>query len=332
MPRSLRRGHGLLFFVLSCVLSGCALFGFQSAGRYDERSFSILNLNLFNQRIPSTMSAKHWKGDWLFRRERLELIDEQLRISRPDIIVLQELLTRRGSPSESDINILSYGALEGYEWDVEQVGYFKDTQEAQYQAVAVGLPLKLISSEKFSKKSWPIGMDGSMSYTLLEVDRRPILLVNVSMPQNAQKVDHWYQFIRTETRDLLKRFGLCSQRLLMAGYLPGGLAWNGYIDLVNEFELKDTATGFCEATADCLTSSNQNDLFMGTSQGAAPSHSERIMVHKDAIVSSSNVVMNKMKEKTVYGGPYNLQRLWASRVFGWLAEVRLPQCAAPDAP
>lgn len=311
---------------LTLALSGCVLFGFQPAGRYDERSFSILNLNLFNQRVPSTMSSRHWKGDWLFRRERLELIDEQLRISRPDIMVMQQLLARRGSPSESDINILSYGALEGYEWDVDQVAYFKDTQETQFQAVAVGLPVKLVVSDTFGKKAWPIGMDGSVSYSLLELDQQPILLVNVSMPQNAQKVDHWYQFVRKETRDLLKRFRLCSKRLVLAGYLPGGLAWSGYTELVNEFELKDTATGFCEATSDCLTSSNQNDLFMGSSQGLPPSHSERIMVHRDAIVSSSNVVMNKMKEKTVYGGSYGLQRLWASRVFGWLAEVRLSQC------
>jgi hypothetical protein len=100
----------LAFLSLSFWVNGCALLGIRSSERYDERSFSILNLNLFNQRTPSTLSRKNWKGDWLFRRERLELIDEQLRISRPDIVVFQELLTRRGSPSESDINILNFGA------------------------------------------------------------------------------------------------------------------------------------------------------------------------------------------------------------------------------
>lgn len=314
---------------LCLILSGCALFGFEPPDRYDDRSFSILNLNLFNQRVPSTLVQKSWKGDWLFRRERLELIDEQLRISRPDIIVFQELLTRRGSPSESDINILSYGALEGYEWDADLVTYFRDSQEMQYHATAVGLPVKLAVNDKISKKFWPIGIDGFMSYSLLELDQKVMLLVNLSMPQNVQKVDHWYKSVRNEIRELIASNRLCPQRLMVSGYVPGGMAWEGYSEFLKEFELKDTASGFCEAASDCLTSSNFNDIFMATAQGQSPSHSERILVHKDAIVTSSNVVMNKMRDKTIYGNSYGLQRLWASRVFGWLSEIRLPQCPTP---
>ncbi len=316
---------GLAALVL--LLNSCALFGIRSSERYDERSFSILNLNLFNQRSPSTLGNRNWKGDWLFRRERLELIDEQLRISRPDIVVFQELLTRRGSPSESDINILSYGALEGYEWDAEMVSFYKDTQEMQYQAAAVGLPVKLASSDKLEKKFWPIGIDGFMNYTLLELDQQPILLINLSMPMGAQRVDHWYKFVRAEIKGLLEQLNICKQRLVIAGYMPGGAVWTGFTDFADEFELKDTASGFCEAASDCLTSSAQNDLFMATSQGQSPSHSERIMVHRDTLVSFSNVVMNKMKDKTVYGTSYGLQRLWASRVYGWLSELRLQHCA-----
>ncbi len=309
-------------------VNGCALFGIRTSERYDDRSVSILNLNLFNQRIPSTLTPRNWKGDWLFRRERLELIDEQLRISRPDIVVFQELLTRRGSPSESDINILNFGALEGYEWDAELVAFHKDTQEMQYHAAAVGLPVKLSSSDKVQKKHWPIGIDGFMNYTLLELDQQPILLINISMPVSAQKVDHWYEFVEGELKSLLNELGICKQRLVVSGYLPGGVVWPGFAEFMEAFELKDTATGFCEAASDCLTSSNQNDLFMATAQGQSPSHSERIMVHRDALVSFSNVVMNKMKDKTVYGGPYGLQRLWASRVYGWLADLRLQHCSA----
>jgi hypothetical protein len=318
----------LAFLSLSFWVNGCALLGIRSSERYDERSFSILNLNLFNQRTPSTLSRKNWKGDWLFRRERLELIDEQLRISRPDIVVFQELLTRRGSPSESDINILNFGALEGYEWDAEMVTFHKDTQEMQYQAVAVGLPVKLSASDRMTKKYWPIGIDGFMTYTLLELDQQPILLLNVSMPGGAQKVDHWYEFVEAELNGLLKELRICKQRLVISGYLPGGVIWPGFATFAEAFELKDTSAGFCEATSDCLTSSHQNDLFMATAQGQSPSHSERIMVHRDALVSFSNVVMNKMRDRTVYGEDYGLQRLWASRVYGWLANVRLQRCPA----
>lgn len=315
--------------VLLGLLGACVMLGFQPPDRYDDRSFSILNLNLFHQRIPSTMSNRNWRGDWLFRRERLELVDEQLRVSRPDIVVLQEVLAKRGSPSESDINILSYGALEGYEWDADSLTFYRDTQEVQYQAVAVGLPVKLAGTETALNKSfWPIGMDGFMSYSLLELDQRPVLIVNLTMPGSGQKVDYWYKYVRNEIRDLLAQLKLCRQRLIVSGFVPGSLVWAGYADFLNEFELKDTSSGFCEAASDCLTSSTQNELFMATSQGQSPSHSERILVHRDAIVSSSSVVLNKMRDQSVYASLYGLQRLWPSRVFGWLAEVRLAQCGS----
>lgn len=316
----------LVMPLMLLALGGCVLFGFQPPDRYDERSFSILSLNLFNQRLPSAMGQKSWKGDWLFRRERLELIDEQLRISRPDIIVFQELLTRRGSPSESDINILSYGALEGYEWDADLVTYFRDSQEMQYHATAVGLPVKLAQTDQILKKFWPIGIDGYMSFSLLELDEKNMLLINLSMPQDTQKVDHWYKVVRNEIRELITNFRLCPQRLIVSGHIPGGPSWEGYNEFIKEFELKDTASGFCEAASDCLTSSNLNDIFMSTAQGQSPSHSERTLVHRDAIVSSGAISMNKMRDKTIYGGAYGLQRLWASRAFGWLSEVRLAQC------
>ncbi len=285
----------------------------------------MLNLNLFNQRIPSSMSSKNWKGDWLFRRERLEFIDEQLKVTRPDVVVFQELLTRRGSPSESDINILSHGALEGYEWDADAVRDYKDTQEVEYHAAAVGLPVKLANGDLLNKSYWEIGVDGFMSYSLLELDQKPFLLVNLSMPSSSQKVDHWYRYVREEIQRLLQIFSLCKNRLIISGYIPGGLIWEGYTELLNEFELKDTAQGFCEAL-DCLTTSSENDIFMATAQGQSPSHSDRTLVHQGALVSFSSVAMQQMKNKIIYGEPYGIQRLWASRSYGWLSVVRMQQC------
>ena len=320
------RPMAMLVFV-ALLQGGCALLGFPAAGRYDDRSVSVLNLNLFNQRIPSNLVQRNWKGDWLFRRERLELIDEQLRISRPDIVVFQELLTRRGSPSESDINILSYGALEGYQWDADLVAAFKDTQEMEYQAAAVGLPVKLLAPESASKPFSPISIDGFLSYSMLEIDQQPILLVNLSMPNGTRKIDHWYTAVSAEIKILLKQFNLCHQRLVISGYIPGGPLWTEYVNFINEFSLKDSSSGFCEAATDCLTTSMQNDLFLATAQDQSPSHSEKILVHRDTIVNFSSVVMNKLKPKTVNGSMYGLQRLWASREFGWLADIRLQQCA-----
>ena len=315
-----------VFFLVYFCFGGCAILGFKVSTRYDDRSFSIVNLNLFNQRVPSSMSQKNWKGDWLFRRERLEFVDEQLKVSRPDVVVFQELLIRRGSPSESDINILSHGALEGYEWDADVVTKYNDTQEEEYHSAAVGLPIKLANIDPQNKKIWAIGLDGSMTYSVLELDQKPFLLVNLSMPSSSQKVDHWYRFVRDEIEKMIKRFGLCRQRLILSGYIPGGMVWEGFAQLLRDLELKDASQGFCEAAIDCFTTNNQNDLFMASSQGQSPSHSERILLHQNAIVSYSSVVMSKMKDKPSYIEGYGLQRFWASRSYGWLSVVRLQEC------
>jgi hypothetical protein len=316
----------LLLSLCLFFLSSCALFGLQPSARYDDRTFTLLNLNLFNQRIPSSLAQKHWKGDWLFRRERLEFIDEQLKVVRPDVVVFQQLLTRRGSPSESDINILSHGALEGYEWDADAVAEYKDTQEIEYQASAVGLPVKLANGDMLEKRYWNIGLDGYMSYSLLELDQKPFLLVNLTMPSSSQRVDQWYKFVRDEIRRLLFAFNLCPSRLIVSGYIPGGLVWEGYTELLSEFDLKDTSQGFCEAALDCLTTSQQNDIFMATAQGQSPSHSDRTLVHRGAIITASNVVLREMRTKLVNGEDYGISRLWAARSFGWLSSIRLQEC------
>lgn len=314
------------FCVLACLTNACAWLGIQPGLRFDERSFSVMNINLFDQRVPSSLAKKNWKGDWLFRRERLELVDDQLRVTRPDIVVFQEMLTRRDSPSESDINILSAGALEGYQWDAELIQSYEDTQEMQFNAVAVGLPIKLQTTEALAKSFWPIGTEGYMTYSLMVLDQTPLVVVNLSMPKTAQKADFWYHSVRVELREVLKRLGVCEERLIVSGHMPGGSVWPGYTEFLKEFRLKDTATGFCEAASDCLTTSTQNDLFMATSQGQAPAHSERVLVHEDALIMSSNTVLQKMREKSVYGPSYGIHRLWASPVFGWQAQLRLPQC------
>lgn len=306
-------------------LTACASLIGTSRG-YDERSFTIINFNIFNQRQPSALSKKNWKGDWLFRRERLELVDEQLRVTRPDVVVLQEATTRLDSPSESDMNILSAGALEGYEWDATLIADHRDTQESQFNAVAVGLPVKLVRQEEIIKKSWPISVEGSMSYSLLELDGSPILLVNLQMPETIQKADAWYQSVTQEIKMLQEQVKVCSQRLIVAGHIPGSGIWPGYSQFIADLGLRDTASGFCEAASDCLTTSPQNDLFAAIGGGASGSHSERILVHQEVIVFSSGISMQKIRPISVNGPQYGIHRLWASPRFAWESELRLPKC------
>ena len=165
-----------------------------------------------------------------------------------------------------------------------------------------------------------------MSYTLLELDGKPIVLVNLQMPDTSQKADVWYDFVRGEIRELLKVLSMCPQRLILAGYIPGSSIWAGYSELLQEFNLKDTTTGFCEAASDCLTTSPQNDLFAAINRGQAASHSERILVHADTIIFSSGTAMSKMRPMSENGPQYGVHRLWASPKFGWESELRLASC------
>ena len=93
-----------------------------------------------NQRVPSRLAKKAWKGDWIFRRDRLELVDQGLRNSKPDLLLLQEALARVGSAAESDLAILSAGAIADYDWRQLKVEEYPDTQEVESMAVAAAPP------------------------------------------------------------------------------------------------------------------------------------------------------------------------------------------------
>ena len=128
-----------------------------------------------------------WKGNWLLRRKRLEVIDFELRKVKPDILAFQNVMNRMESPSESDINILSFGSLRGYSWKSAFIKNYAETGEDKFQSLAVSLPLRFqqVGNDVYS---WPLGVDGFLSmYELFLVDR-PILVFNVSMPKSTENV------------------------------------------------------------------------------------------------------------------------------------------------
>ncbi|SMF46120.1 hypothetical protein [Pseudobacteriovorax antillogorgiicola] len=312
------------WIALLYTLLGCSHFGVGTQASYDDRSISVLTSSLFNQRLSPRYSKQSWKGDWLFRRERLELIDRDLQAVRPDLLVFQELLARRGSPSESDRSILSYGALDGYQWEMQLARFYEDTQEEQFFALAMGLPLR--PGDRSKSSVFKLGVDGAFSISQIFLEDEPIWVVNVEMPQDAQKVDVWYDVLTKKLREYGAKESICEKRLIVAGYLPGRLSWPFYQRFLRQFNLKDTSTGFCEVATDCQTGTPSNEIFLNTSEGKSGTQVDRILAHAESVVYASSAELDNADKVTTRGEVYGLHSHWPTRRFAWNSILRLPKC------
>lgn len=306
-------------FLIGFLAGACA-----TRSDYEERSISILTLSLFNQRIDHHQSKKTWKGDWLYRRERLELVDLTMLSLRPDLVLFQEALARRGSPSESDRQILSYGSLDGYQWVLNPVDYFEDTQEEEYFALAMGVPLRIMEGGKsFTEK---LGKDGGFSLTEIQIEDEPLWILNVELPTSVEAADIWYDILRQKLLGLQERLAICNERLVVGGYLPSGVSWPHYLKFLETFQLKDTSIGFCEVDIACQTASPKNEIFRVTSPGKSGSQVDRILAHRESIVYAGQVTVDDSSPPTRRVASFDLASHWPSRRFGWNTVVRLPKC------
>jgi hypothetical protein len=314
--------------LLSLSLGACEHLGFRGFTEYDERSVTVLTANLFDQRLANPMADDSWKADWLFRRARLELIDQSLRITRPDMIVFQDLIAKRGSPSDSDRNILAQGSLEGYQWHSYLDRFYEDTQEKAYQSLAVSLPLKIDRS--YQGGIMPVGKAGAVSFYRLIMEDEPILVVNANMPSSQVSVDAWYPILLDLIRQQLERSQTCLDRLIVTGYLPGYSAWSGYQNLLQSLQLKDSSAGYCEVNEECLTGAAVNDIFRLTTEGDAGGRFDKVLVPRSTIVLASQRAMDNFSQTSRHAERYGLDKLWPTRRFAWLANLRLARCQSPN--
>ncbi|MBF0440316.1 MAG: hypothetical protein HQK54_00265 [Oligoflexales bacterium] len=317
-------------------LTGCTTFSefFQSDNiRYDNTSLSIQTINLFNQNGSSTITGRSWKSDWLFRRERLEIIDDSFRQTKPDIIVFQEMLSKKGNPSESDFNILSKSSLKGYTWDVIPVDELSDSRELEYHGVATSFPVSVVTQPETNQFFWQIGQNGYMSLTILNFENHQnILIFNLNMPSLSNQNDFQiYNNIEEYIRKFLSdNTTYCAKRIVIAGYIPSSPISVNYKRFLDNLELKDSSLGFCQTASDCYTGTNLNDLYLAAYGETLPEQLDRILVHRSALISSSNVFFNIPKESTQYLKTYGITKLWPSKRFGWRTTLRFSRCELND--
>lgn len=305
-------------------IGACSHLGWQASQRYDDRSLSILTVNLFDQRLSPPHTSQSWRADWLLRRNRLELIDQSFRSTRPDLILFQDMLAKRGSQSDSDRSILAHGALHGFEWNSRLARSFDDTHEDSFLSVATSLPLRI--DRAYPGQSMPLGKNGFVSFTKVHLENQAILVVNVEMPGKSIQADRWYKILKELIAQELTELNLCHNRLVIGGFLPGHSSWPGYQNLLDSFDLQDSSTGFCELASDCLTADAMNEIYMHTSDGELGSRPDRILIHRSAIVMNSQRAMTDLTSPSRYASRYGLERLWPTRRFAWFSQVRLAKC------
>lgn len=317
----------IVVFIFFISFSGCITGSLQNVN-FDDREITVETLSLFNQRKSSQYSNLSWKSDWVFRRERLSLIDESLRSLKPDIFIAQEVMSKKESPSESDRNILLAGALRGYDWYMHVVKEYEDTQEAEAMAVAVGAPLYIDRAKTLSgKEFWKLGEDGYLTAVTVGIYGQDILIFNVQMPSKGENKNLWYAFIKDKVKEKIVRGKSCGNRVLIAGFLPGNEDSPRYVEFMEDLELKDAALGFCEIESRCYTSSSLNELYMSTIDEQVSLRTDRILVHQNTVVLSSFRTLDESKKKSIYAEKYQMNFQWASQRFGWVSSLRFASCS-----
>ncbi|MCX6109411.1 MAG: hypothetical protein NTZ90_07390 [Proteobacteria bacterium] len=311
----------------AAALSSCVTDWLRRSPTYDTRPLAIETIGLFNQRAPSRLSAKNWKGDWIFRRDRLAMIDQDLRETKPDLLILQEAMQRIGNTAESDKSILQAGALAAYDWRQQQVQEYADTQETEQAAVAAGFPLKFLPSGDGKRETWAMGSGGYAMLATIDYEDQPIVVLNVQLPETGPGSLIWYGFLRERLTAKLVQDHLCAKRLIIAGLLPGDDSNERFAEFMQVLQLKDSSQGFCQQAGHCFTATPVNDLFMATVGEETPTRVDKILVHRSANVYSSSRAFEDFANHNQYGLEFGLERLWPTKRFGWRSQVRLGRCS-----
>lgn len=331
-PSGRRTGIILVSTVLLAGLltSGCVTDWFGSGSGFDSRPLSIQTLPLFNQRTASRLSSRGWKGDWIFRRDRLEILDGELRDIRPDVIALLEVMERKSNPSESDKGILGAGALKNYSWRLKAVADHSDTDEAELIGVAVSSGVELLPESHLKRTLWTMGADGFLAVVPFAYEGEPVHLFVAQMPEQHDGEFLWYTFMEERIKEYVKTQHACAKRVIVAGYLPGDQGSRRFKEFMLTLGLKDASLGFCQIASRCYTATPINDIYMVTEGDQVPSRVDRIYLSEASIVYSSGRNFTENEPNNRYVRPFGMSRLWPVQRFGWITSARLPRCAASE--
>ncbi len=297
---------------------------------YELHPVTVAMLENFNQTAPSRSGTKNWLGDWIFRRDRLELIDKNLRNVKPDIFVLQNAVEKYQSFAESDVNILLAGSLRDYVSMRMEALKIDLTNETSGVGFIVAPPLKFLPTAIAARKSWKLSMDGFLAVVDISDGTDVTTLFSLQMPKKNDEAELWFDFSAQKILEYFAHPGIeksaCAEKAIIAGHISSESDQKNYEKFLSRIGFKDTSTGFCENAGKCQTATSLNELFMVTHVDDAPAQLDRIMVHRSAIVYSSARAFTEGLETEKYKEEYGLNRLLPSTHYGWTSQVRLKKC------
>jgi hypothetical protein len=266
----------------------------------------------------------------LFRRERLFLTDEQIRQTLPEVLVMQEMMERTHSRSESDSKILSAGALTDYTFKTSSIKKYKDTSENELLGIAINNSVKILKHKNSQKtlEKWSKGDIDAISLLLMH-ENHPTLLFNISMASYSDAMPYDIEELATMIQNKADANSICPERVIVAGtFLEESYASSIYIKkFLNDLQLLDT-TQSCNNINSCQTSSSINDIYDATlERNGKTQKNDKILISKHALIYSSYRVFDKgVSANKKYSSKFGLAKLWPSQRFGWSASFRLPVC------
>lgn len=315
-----------------CLLSLASCFyssSFFNTRIYDTRALHISTLCLFNQLDKTKEQLTEWAGDWVFRRERLALIDSNLQQGRPDILLLQEALEKGESDFDADRSILRAGALSGYDWQELEVAQNIDN-EREFLAIASAVPLVIRDANRKKLKLLKFGEDGFVGVFSVSLEREELILFNVQSPkstsQSFEAVESWFSFLQHEMHTTLEGAGVCKERVIVGGHINADIDSAPYQAWLRDFGLVDSSTGFCDDEEECFTATSANETYLRIAGEGYHERADRLLVHKSAHVMESAREFAKpavLQADVLFHGQ---KKLWASKRFGWGASIRFARC------
>ena len=142
--------------------------------------FTIQTLSLFNQRTDVLEGTqKTWKGDWLFRRKRSQLVDDAINKKSPNIIFFQEMM-EKSSKSDSDATILGYSSLAYHQPFFFPYKKYKETGEKESAAIYIRMGNHNIESET-QNPIIALENNGYVSFQKILLNNVPFYLINIKM-------------------------------------------------------------------------------------------------------------------------------------------------------
>lgn len=318
----------LFKFFLIALVSSCVTAGNAEFSGYEDKRLIVQVVSLFPQLKTPSVEDSNWTGDWIFRRERMDLLDKQLSEIKPDIILLQDLVFRKYSPGESEFNLLASGALTDYDWHITKTGMIAETEETTASALAMALPLKIELLKTLNSKSkWDIGEENSyVIFTRFKTLEGDAGFISVKL--DSLNSGFWYKRISDAISSLISSSGICPERFIIAGRLPEDKIEGSDYEMFSKLGFKDAASEFCSDLRVCYTEDQKNPIRRKIQTDAINQRSLRIFVHGRTNVYSG--LRNLMRTRVFPDkeSKYGLKEYSASDSYGWISSLGFPTCGS----